>query len=436
MFLRSANRNANDSNNFGVVNSTGNVNNNNATNAYRAQPDFLDDIRNRTFRRKGQEMTLRKGADILAKTEDSLCKLCGSDGTGNHVAATEPTSTAELDYALSVEGLYESLRKCVHGTNWKTSVASFELNAYKKCHNLSRQLLSGTYEPKPLKTFEITRPKRRTCTAIGISDRVYQRSLNDNVVYSKVVKHLIKENCACQKGKGTDYARRLLKRHLFRLNYNQGTNKQGYALCMDVKSYYATMSHELVLSQFKKYLHPSEYRRVEEIITRQYPGDVGFTPGSQLIQIAGIMALNDIDHFVKEQLGIKYYVRYMDDFVLVHKSRSYLQYCKNEMSNRLNALGFKTNESKTQIVNVYRQPVTFLGFNFKLKPSGKVVTSIRSDKFREQKRRCRRLSKYLNTETFDEVAKQAVSYLSRNNTSSRYVNSYTKTYNNVRKEMS
>lgn len=380
-------------------------------------------------------MTFKKGAEILVGkiNQNQSYKVNCSDGTG-FAEAMEPTSTATLEYALSAEGLYEALQKCVHGTNWKVSVASFELNSMKRCIDLSEKLTSGTYIPRPLKTFDITRPKRRTCTSIGIYDRVYQRSLNDNIVYPKVVRHLIRENCACQKGKGTDFARNLLKRNLFRLNYNQPEEKSGYALCVDISKYYPSMRHDVVLDMFKKYLLPEEFDHVRKIIEYQYPGDVSFTPGSQLIQIAGIAVLNDIDHKIKEHLKIKYYERYMDDFILIHESKDYLRQCLDYISCELNKIGFKLNRSKTQIIDVYKHGVPFLGFMFQLHPSGKIDVRIKSSKFKEQKRRCRRLSNILPVDKMDEVAIQAIRYLDKNNTSKRYVTEYIDVYNSVRKE--
>ena len=52
-------------------------------------------------------------------------------------------------------------------------------------------------------------------------------------------------------------------------------------------------------------------------------------------QILAIFYLNDLDHFIKEKLKIKYYVRYQDDFLLFHKSKKYLKYCLSEIENFL-----------------------------------------------------------------------------------------------------
>lgn len=46
-----------------------------------------------------------------------------------------------------------------------------------------------------------------------------------------------------------------------------------------------------------------------------------------------LLYLNNLDHFIKEKLGIKYYGRYMDDFFLIHEDKAYLQYCRAEIEN-------------------------------------------------------------------------------------------------------
>lgn len=383
-------------------------------------------------------MIEKKGTEVSA---DSVCESVGIDATGTNNCPMEAISnTSALDYALSEEGLYESLQKCIKGTNWKTSVASFELNGLKKCHKLSKQLNDGTYVPKKLKTFDITRPKRRTCTAIGITDRVYQRSLNDNIVYPKMTRSLIRENAACQQGKGTDYARNLLKRDLFRLNYNQAQEKHGYALLLDIHGYYPNMWHKPVKDAFKRYLDENEYKRVEEILDYQYPGEIGFTPGSQLIQIAGISVLNPLDHYIKEKLKIKYYIRYMDDFVLLHESKEYLQSCKVKIEAFLNNMKFELNKSKSQLIDVYSQPIPFLGFTFQIKPSGKILVKVKASKFREQKRRLKRLRKCVTNGTislsaFDNIADEDIRYLKKNCNVSKYYKEYNNLYKSLRKEL-
>jgi len=65
-------------------------------------------------------------------------------------------------------------------------------------------------------------------------------------------------------------------------------------------------------------------------------------------QIFAIFYLNDIDHYIKENLKIKYYIRYQDDMILIHHDKEYLKYCLKEIEKELNKLDLKINK-KTKI---------------------------------------------------------------------------------------
>ena len=80
-----------------------------------------------------------------------------------------------------------------------------------------------------------------------------------------------------------------------------------------------------------------------------------------MIQIAGISVLDELDHFVKEQLGIKRYLRYMDDFLLMHEDLEYLEYCKVKVIEKLAEYGFEPNPKKTKVIPITEE-ILFLGF--------------------------------------------------------------------------
>ena len=79
-------------------------------------------------------------------------------------------------------------------------------------------------------------------------------------------------------------------------------------------------------------------------------------------QILAIFYLNDLDHFIKEKLAVKYYVRYVDDFVLIDYSYGYLLYCLEIIKKKLNELGLSIN-NKTRIYNS-KNGFCFLGYKF------------------------------------------------------------------------
>lgn len=190
------------------------------------------------------------------------------------------------------------MRKCAKGVIWKDSVASFYLRAGENLSKLQRDLESGKYKAKPPKHFMVTSPKPREIASVAFRDRVYQRSLNDNVVYPAMVRSFIHDNFACQKGKGTDAARAKLKEFLRRYYLKHGS--AGYVCQFDIHGYYPNMDHALAEEMFRKKLDPWSFGQVQRILREQYPGAKGYNPGSQLVQIAGISMLDGMDHLLRK----------------------------------------------------------------------------------------------------------------------------------------
>lgn len=113
-------------------------------------------------------------------------------------------------------------------------------------------------------------------------------------------------------------------------------------------------------------------------------GERGFGLGSQVSQIDALMLPNRLDHFIKEQLHIEGYGRYMDDGYLIHESRDYLQECLKQIRAVCADLGIRMNEKKTRIVKL--QELHFLKTRFYLTETGKV----RRKMCRKSARRMRR----------------------------------------------
>ena len=90
------------------------------------------------------------------------------------------------------------------------------------------------------------------------------------------------------------------------------------------------------------------------------------------VKIDALMVASPLDHFIKEQLHIKYYGRYMDDFYLIHENREYLKYCMEEIRKKCKEYGFVLNEKKTKIAPL-RKGVKFLKTKFFLNETGAVI---------------------------------------------------------------
>ena len=295
-----------------------------------------------------------------------------------------------MEDIISFEALYESMQKCKRGVIWKDSVAHFVLNAVEEINKLHSQLEDGTYKTRKTKVFIVDGAHKREAMGVAFRDRVYQRSLNDNAIYPAMVKSFIYDNGACQKNKGTNFSRERLVCFLQRYYRKHGT--KGYVLQCDIKGYYPNMRHDVVEKTFRKQLPPEIHEMACEVMRGQYSGEVGYLPGSQMIQIAGISVLNGLDHFIKERLRIKLYTRYMDDFILIHEDKEYLEKCREEIAKQLEPMGFELHPKKTRIYPI-KEGIKYLGFIYRLTGTGKVVRTVLPKNVKSYRRKLFRLVK-------------------------------------------
>lgn len=308
----------------------------------------------------------------------------------------------DIDEVIGFDALYDSMQKCKKGVMRKGSVAHYVLNSLEETYKLHQQLESGTYKARQITKFEITKPKKREIVSICFRDRVYQRSLNDNALYPAMTRSFIRDNWACQHGKGTDDARKRMKLFLQRMYRKYGVDF--YGLQMDVHGYYPNMRHENVNDLLRSKLDPEIAEASIDVLEGQYSGDVGYDPGSQMVQIVGISALDDHDHKIKEKLDAVEYGRYMDDSLMFHPSKSYLENCKKEIEEMLGEKGLSFNPKKTKVFRV-KDGFMFLGFRYHLTDTGKVIMTLDPQNVKERRRI---LKKLVNKAKRGEITKAKV----------------------------
>ena len=292
------------------------------------------------------------------------------------------------DYITSYDCLYESMIKCKKGVTWKPSVKSFVLNAEENILRMKRQHQDGTWKNGKPKKVLITYPKRREALSIPFKDRIYQRSINDNSLYPQMAGGFIYANCACQTGKGTDFARMLVKKYLWNYFCKYGT--EGYAVQIDIHGYYLNMRHSDVEKQIRTRTDSDTAEMVCTVLRDQYAGETGYNPGSQMVQIAGISLLDPIDHFIKEQLHIKYYIRYMDDLWILWHDLEEIQVWFEIIKEKLSELGFELNARKSHIAKLSKG-FLFLGFHYRMTPTGKIIMTLNADNIRHERKKLRRM---------------------------------------------
>lgn len=178
-----------------------------------------------------------------------------------------------------------------------------------------------------------------------------------------------------------------MTRHLRRYYLECGND--GYALKCDIHHFFQSIPHSVAKAAIRKRISDDfTVERICEIID-SFDGDNGIGLGSQVSQLVALAVLDDLDHFIKEKLHIKYYIRYMDDFVLIHNDKDYLKYCRSEIEKQLNSIGLELNR-KTGILKL-SQGVKLLQWRFVLCNSGRILKRMDKKKISKQRRRIKKL---------------------------------------------
>ena len=281
----------------------------------------------------------------------------------------------------SFKYLYRGLKKSCRNVRWKPSVISYESNSLKNTYLLKKRLDAGKYKPSQYQTFQIHEPKERTIKATKIIDRQFQHSLCDNLVYECFAKSLITDTCACIVGRGVDYCLDRITHHLVQINRGGGS---WWVLKCDVGHYFDSIDHDVAKAAVRKRVPDGDAVRYINQIIDSF-GPVGIGLGSQLSQLIANAVLDDLDHYIKEQLRIRHYIRYMDDFVLMHENKEYLQECKNKI--RIWLKDHKLRMNPKSCIYPLDQGIKMLHWHFYIKPSGKILRRMECERPAKQRQK-------------------------------------------------
>lgn len=302
------------------------------------------------------------------------------------------------------ENLYQAHKKARLGKQNKREVIQYEFYLTENLEKLSFHLRNQSYMIRGYRRFTIYDPKFREIQALSYGDRIIQHSLCDNVLGPYLEKRLIYDNAACRKGKGTHFAMDRLTK--FMREFYKYYKCDGYILKCDIRKYFNSISHQVLLEKIDRMHLDKQVKWLLRLIVDSYEHSKGrgLPMGNQTSQWFALFYLDGLDRLVKEKLQIKYYTRYMDDMILIHKDKEYLKYCLGEMEQYVvNELKLEFNE-KTQIHHI-RQGVDYLGFHFYLTETGKVIRKLRQSGKKKLKKK---LSAYKRLYRKDQIEFSAI----------------------------
>ena len=231
--------------------------------------------------------------------------------------------------------------------------------------------------------------KKRLIKAPPFRDRVMQRCLCEQVLRERIEKHLIFDTYACREDKGTHKGLHRLED--FMKSYYRKNGREGWIIKGDIAKYFYSISHDILKAKLYPLLKEFDCEwLLDQIIDST--DDPGIPLGNQSSQWFANFYLSCFDHFVKEVLRVKYYIRYMDDWIAIVETKSEANDILDKMKEFLwDELELKTND-KTQIFPI-KNGVDFLGFQTYITESGKVIRRLRRDSKEKMKKKLRKFKK-------------------------------------------
>jgi hypothetical protein len=323
-----------------------------------------------------------------------------------------------FEQVFTFQNLYNSYILCKQGVTWKASMQGYEANLLVNLANLQERLLNHTYRSKGFHKFTIReRGKLRNIRSVNIDERIVQRCLCDYFLIPLLRRNLIYDNGATLKGKGTDFTLHRLRDHLY--DYVKENGTEGYILIYDFTDYFNSINHTKLYEMLDPMILDDDLRELVHHFIDNF-GDKGLGLGSQISQICAVAYPNPLDHYFKDELGVKGYGRYMDDEYIICKTKEDVKKCIDMLYKICAELDIKISERKLHISKITK-PFIFLKKKIFVAPDGKVVMSLVRKTITHERRK---LKKYYNKHINSDMPYKDVecAYLSWRGSARRFAN--------------
>ncbi len=244
----------------------------------------------------------------------------------------------------------------------KPYVVKFEKNLKNNLLQLRTELLFGIYQPKPLEVFILRDPKTRKISKSDFRDRVVHHALC-NIIEPIFDKTFIYDSYANRIGKGVLKA--VERFDCFKRKVSKNNTKTGFVLKADIKHYFETVDNNILIDVIKKKVNDIRVIWLIRIILENHTTKIGgksMPLGNLTSQFFANIYLNELDQFVKHILRAKHYIRYVDDFVILHISKKKLDEYKLKIATFLKEkLALDLHLEKSKILPITKG-TDFLGF--------------------------------------------------------------------------
>lgn len=274
------------------------------------------------------------------------------------------------DQLISFGNLLAAAHESARRKRFEPAVAAFHFGLERELWKLHRELTEGTWQPGPYQEFYVYEPKKRMISAAPYRDRVVHHALI-RILTPIFEPSFISDSFACRVGKGTHAAVRRAQHY---------SRQFRYVLKADIRKFFPSMDHQILIDRVSRRIKDPhvlnlvaklvEHSNPQEAVSANFPGDDlltcierrhGIPIGNQTSQFFANVYLDPLDHFVKDRLGIKGYVRYVDDFLVFSNDKRQLHEIRRCIGQFLEKLRLKLHPQKSVILPV-DQGIRFLGY--------------------------------------------------------------------------
>lgn len=314
------------------------------------------------------------------------------------------------DKEITFNNLYDTWNIVRKTCKNRKALLKFALNRNSNLYNIYLSLKNKTYEPLPYRLFLIFEPKARLVMSQSVSDKIVNHFVANHYLLPYLEKYLIDSNVATRKNKGSKYASDLLEKYINKIRFIEG-RKEIFCLNIDISKYFYSIDHQILINQveekikdkdvinlIKKIVSETNKNYINKLIDifngkyckgiPYYKRNVGLSIGAMTSQFLAIFYLNSLDHFIKEDLRCKYYIRYMDDLIVLSTDKEYLKNVWNSVKEKIELLNLKMN-SKSNITRL-SIGISFLGYKYRI-VNDKLKISYRKKTFKKIRKKLDKL---------------------------------------------
>ena len=219
---------------------------------------------------------------------------------------------------ITFSKLLEAHNKCKKHKRFKKQVIEFEINLENNLLKIGRELLNEIYTFSEYFEFTIYEPKERKIKTLEYRDRVVQTWYVENFLKPNFESSYINDTYACIENRGTHKAVDKMQEYLRKADK---VYEEVWVLKCDIRKFFFNVDRKILYSLIKRKIKDRYFLNLTKKIIFYDNEEVGIPIGNYTSQIYANIYLNELDRYIKEELKVKYVVRYMDDFVLLLKSK-------------------------------------------------------------------------------------------------------------------